>query len=219
MTDQLTKRVNLAGYGFRLMLAAAVIVSASCSELGRSGKSPSFLVITSLTGQSGADPVTFSTQLNSDVLTLVEKQIGGQTVRVPTVFNDLGRATLKVRLKNPGTPDKLTTPTALNEITITRYHVEFRRADGRNEPGRDVPYGFDGGATTTVGETEAVITFDLVRHNNKEEPPLRNLVNSGGSIQINTIAEVTFYGKDQAGNAVSVTGLITVNFADFGDPK
>ena len=28
---------------------------------------------------------------------------------------------------------------------MTRYRVEFRRTDGRNTPGVDVPYGFDGG--------------------------------------------------------------------------
>ena len=33
------------------------------------------------------------------------------------------------------------------------------------------------------------------------------------------IAEVTFYGTDQAGNDVTVTGTISVTFADFGDPE
>jgi len=36
---------------------------------------------------------------------------------------------------------------------------------------------------------------------------------------ISTIAHVTFYGKDQNGNEVSVTGSISVNFADWGDPS
>jgi hypothetical protein len=35
---------------------------------------------------------------------------------------------------------------------------------------------------------------------------------------IHTLAEVTFYGSDQAGNEVSVAGLISVNFGDFADP-
>jgi len=97
--------------------------------------------------------------------------------------------------------------------------VEFKRADGRNEPGRDVPYPFDGAVTATVGESTVQIGFDIVRHTNKQEPPLRNLINSGGGFQINTIAEITFYGRDQAGNDVSATGMISVNFADFGDPS
>lgn len=214
------KRANLVGSGIRMLtLAAAVTVSASCGDLAREGKSPSFLIMDSLTGQSGADPTTFGSQLNSDVQTFVTQQINGVTVRVPTIFNDLGRAVIRAALKNPGTAESPTTPTTINQVTITRYHVEFKRADGRNEPGRDVPYAFDGAVTATVGTSAATISFDMVRHTNKQEPPLRNLINSGGQFQINTIAEVTFYGKDQAGNDVQVTGLISVNFADFGDPS
>ena len=35
---------------------------------------------------------------------------------------------------------------------------------------------------------------------------------------ISTLADVTFYGQDQTGRAVSVTGTIGVNFADWADP-
>ena len=34
---------------------------------------------------------------------------------------------------------------------------------------------------------------------------------------ISTIAEVTFYGHDQNGRAVSVTGRLDVDFSDWGD--
>jgi hypothetical protein len=37
-------------------------------------------------------------------------------------------------------------------------------------------------------------------------------------IVISTIAEITFYGHDQTGRDVSVTGRINVNFANFADP-
>lgn len=220
MTDQLMKRATLVRSCVQLLvLAAAVTVSVSCGDLNRSGKSPSFLIMDALAGSSGAQPGTFGSQLNSDVQTLVTQTVNGQTVRVPTIFNDLGQATLRAILKNPGTVDSPTSPTLMNLVTITRYHIEFKRADGRNEPGRDVPYGFDGAVTATISESQTIVTFDIVRHTNKEEPPLRNLINAGGSFQINTIAEVTFYGKDQAGNDVTVTGMISVNFADFGDPS
>ena len=220
MTNPTMTRSTLGRSGAQLlMLAAAITISASCGELNRSGRSPSFLIIDSLSGASGARPDTFGSQLNSDVQTLITQSVNGQQLRVPTIFNDLGRATLRAALKNQGTPGAATAPTAINQVTITRYHVEFKRADGRNEPGRDVPYAFDGAVTVTVGASAAQVGFDIVRHTNKQEPPLRNLINSGGSFQINTIAEVTFYGKDQAGNDVSVTGTISVNFADFGDPS
>jgi hypothetical protein len=59
----------------------------------------------------------------------------------------------------------------------------------------------------------------LVRAQAKLEAPLKALAGGGGSIIISTIAQVTFYGRDQAGNDVSVTGQISVNFADWGDPQ
>ena len=62
-----------------------------------------------------------------------------------------------------------------------------------------------------------VVGFDLVRLQAKLERPLRNLAGGGGLIVISTIAEVTFYGADQAGNDVSITGSIDVKFSDFGD--
>ena len=44
------------------------------------------------------------------------------------------------------------------------------------------------------------------------------LVSGGGSKVISTIGQITFYGHDQVGNDVSVTGAISINFADWGDP-
>jgi hypothetical protein len=34
---------------------------------------------------------------------------------------------------------------------------------------------------------------------------------------ITTIAEITFYGRDQVGHEVSATGRITVEFGNFAD--
>lgn len=206
----------------RLMVASAMLLGAtSCAtDVTRTGNAPAYLIIDSITAASGATPGTFGSQLNSDVQTLIDQTVNGVKVRVATVYNDLGKATMRMALKNAGSTTTPTTPSTVNEITLTRYHVNFTRSDGRNTPGVDVPYGFDGGVTQTVSSTTpATIGFDIVRHTNKEESPLRNLVNAGGAIQISTIAEITFYGHDQAGNEVTVTGLITVNFADFGDPS
>lgn len=198
---------------------AAALGLAGCGEVARTGRSPAFLIINALEAASGASPDEFGTILFSDALTIVERQVEGQTVRVPTIFADNGRVTLSLALKDPGIPGSPSSPSTINSITVTRYRVTFRRADGRNTPGVDVPYGFDGGITVTVsGEGTVTAGFDLVRHTSKEEPPIRNLINSGGANLINTIAEVTFWGHDQAGNAVSVTGNITVSFGDFGDP-
>lgn len=202
------------------LLAAAVVASTSCGDVARTGRSPVLLVIETVEAASGADPSTFSQMLLSDVQTIVERSVGGETQRVPTVFNDLGRATFRLVMKNPGVPDAPLSPTALNEVTLTRYRVTFRRSDGRNTPGVDVPFSFDGAMTATVPASGSVTAaFDLVRHQMKLEPPLRNLVNGGGEMFISTVAEVTFWGRDQAGNEISAVGTITVNFGDFADPS
>ncbi len=82
-----------------------------------------------------------------------------------------------------------------------------------------MPYPFDGGVTASVGGTASTtMGFTLVRVQAKEEAPLMALIGGGGAHVISTIAEVTFYGTDQAGRAVSVTGRISVDFDDWGDP-
>ena len=202
-------------------LAGFAFTVAGCGEVARTGRAPAFLIIEALEGTSGAEESDeFTTLLMSDVETIVEVQEGNQTIKIPTRFNDSGRVTLRLALKNPGTPTSPLGPTTLNEITVTRYRVEFRRTDGRNEWGVDVPYPFEGGMTVTVpaqGTVQGV--FDLVRHVAKAEPPLKNLAGGGAGRYINTVAEVTFFGRDQAGNEATVSGLLSVNFADFGDPK
>jgi hypothetical protein len=201
-------------------LGVAALAATACGEVARTGQSPAFLIIDSLEAASGAEPTEFGSTLNSDVVTNVETVIDGQTIRVPTVFNDLGRVSLRLALRNPGSQTSPLSPSTLNEITIVRYRVVFRRADGRNTPGVDVPYGFDGAFTMTVPSSGNVTGgFDLVRHQAKKEPPLSSLVGGGAQLLISTIAEITFYGRDQAGNEVSVAGALSVNFADFGDPR
>ena len=210
-----------------VVAAACALSSASCGgELLRTGRAPVILVLQTLAAASGNEPEEFVTPLLSDVQTMVETQINGQTVRVPTIFNDLGRATISAELKDqsssiirdPGNPVTAPSATALNQVTITRYRVTYRRADGRNTPGVDVPFAFDGVATATIPPgASANVVFDLVRHSSKSEPPLRPLIGSGGQIFINAVAEVTFYGRDQNGNEVMVVGMIDVIFSDFGD--
>src|SRR6185503_11716038 len=130
--------------GLALVLTSAMGMASCASELTRTGASPAYLVIDSILGAQGNNSSTFGTPLFSDVQTLVDN---GTAVRSAVVYNDLGQVRMRVLLKNPTTP---TGPSSLNSITVNRYHVEYRRSDGRNTPGVDVPYGFDGGATFTV---------------------------------------------------------------------
>jgi hypothetical protein len=203
--------MNKVVWGARVRLGALVLVtllgSASCGDMVRQGQASSYLIINALEGASGAEPTQFGGTLSSDVVTIVDD--------VPTVFEDPGRVVLALAMKNVGTPDNPTSPTTNNFITVNRYRVRFIRADGRNTEGVDVPYAFDGAITGTVSGT-TTFGFTLVRLQAKLEAPLAALAVNGNTIS--TIAQVTFYGHDQTGRATSVTGQISINFANWGDP-
>jgi hypothetical protein len=200
---------------------AGLVSTAGCGgELLRTGRSPVFLTLGALEAAKGSDPGTFVANLLSDVQTIVDVTVGTETVQVPTIFNDLGRATIVVNVKNVGGLISGTeSPVSpLNAVTITRYRVSFRRADGHNTPGLHVPFGFDGGVNVTINSgASGEVVFDLVRHAMKGEAPLRNLIGGGGQDFISTVAEITFWGHDQNGNELTVSGLMDVTFADFGD--
>jgi hypothetical protein len=191
-----------------LAAASALALGAlGCSQTVRDGRSPAYLIVNQLQAAQGNATSQFSTELSSDVVT---KGI---------VYEDLGQATFSLGLKDIGASGSAAAPTQNNFITVTRYHVAYRRTDGRNTPGVDVPYPFDGAGTATVNDTGGTLIFVLVRAQAKAEPPLQNLDGNGGASVISTIADVTFYGKDQTGNDVQVAASISVNFADWGDPQ
>ena len=191
--------------------AAAVIALAfaatSCGKIVREGTSSSYLVINQLQGSPGLSG-NFGSVLQSDVLNVDE-----QTKKASTAA-DQGQVTLALALKDPGSSTNLNTPTPNNYVTVTQYHVEYVRSDGRNVQGVDVPYAFDGAVTATV-QSSATVGFTLVRIQAKQEAPLQALAGGGGAQAISTVARVTFYGHDQTGREVTVTGNIEVDFADW----
>jgi hypothetical protein len=104
----------------------------------------------------------------------------------------------------------------MNAVTFTRYHVDYRRTDGRNRPGVDVPYGFDGAVTATIpAGSQGVLSFEIVRHQAKLEPPLASLQGFGGLGFLSIVAEITLYGRDQNGNELTATASMDIHFADF----
>lgn len=198
-----------AVWGARGCLIAALLLTAfssGCGKAVRQGTGTSFLIITALEAGNGPTATTFGTLLFSDVLNVIND--------VPTIFADVGRVRLRVGVKDPGSVNSPAGPTQNEYITVNRYHVRFIRADGRNTPGVDVPYPFDGAITVTVSTGETQAGFTLVRDQAKQEAPLAALAYN--PISISTIAEVTFYGQDQTGHEVSVTGQIGINFANYG---
>jgi hypothetical protein len=198
---------------------ALLMGSVSCGEVVRQDRAPVLIVIDSVEAASGADPGNMSGFLLSDVQTLVEQQVDGETALVPVIFNDVGQATMHIIAKDAGNGAVSLAPSSWNNVTINRYRISYIRADGRNTPGVDVPYPVDGAVTATLGSTPTVVPFEIVRHQQKLEQPLRALANFGGRLFISTIAEITFFGADQVGNTVQVKGTMSVSFSDYADPE
>jgi hypothetical protein len=182
------------GWRVRMAALAGVLLLTSCSEAVRQGDGSAYLVITSLTGGADNDSTVESDVLGED----------------GTIFTDVGQASVQLVMKDQGGP----APSPVNAITITQYRVEYIRSDGRNTPGVDVPFAFTGGTTVTITGSGA-IDFTLVRIQAKLEAPLKALGPFGGAQVISTVARITFFGRDQAGHEVSVSGNIDVTFANW----
>jgi len=179
-----------------IAVLALAVATASCTDSVRQGTGGSFLIVESLEAAEGGNT------LRSDVIT------------AGSVVNDLGVVTFGLGLKDPG---RGTAPTQNLWITVDRYRVQYIRADGRNTPGVDVPYPLEGAITATVAGDGAEASFQIVRHLAKAEAPLGALRLS--PVVISTIAEVTFYGRDQTGHEVSVIARMSIDFGDFADSQ
>ena len=177
-------------------LAAFVTASASCGDVVRASRSPLLLIVNTLRPQG----LVIASTLQSDVVS-----------DAGVMFSDLARTTFTVVMKDV----TIVAPSTNNQVTIKGYHVAFRRADGRNTPGVDVPYAFDGAFTLSVVALGiGTADFEIVRAVTKAESPLIQL--RDGSNLISTIADVTFYGQDAVGNDISTTASVLIDFGNFG---
>ena len=192
--EPVRRKVVWGARGRVTVALTGVLLLMSCGQAVRQGQASSYLVLTSLTGGSAN-----ASTVESDVIS-----------NTGSSFTDSGQATFQVLMKDNGGLG----PSPVNAITITQYHVEYVRSDGRNVQGVDVPFAFDGAVTATINASGGV-GFTLVRIQAKQEAPLKALASGGGAQAITTIARVTFYGHDQTGREVSVTGSIQVTFADW----
>ena len=203
--------MRLASIRTGLFLAAMAVALPGCTKQQMQGQASSYLIVSQLVAVAG----TLGAGAEGDETNVLDSDVSIQG----SAISDMGRVAFILGMKDPGSAGTPTTPTSANFITVNRYNVRFVRSDNRNTAGVDVPHGFDGAATGTVTDAGGEIAFVLVRAQAKLESPLMALRNLGGAGIISTIAEVTFYGTDQAGRAVSVKALIGVNFADFADPS
>ncbi len=197
-----------------ISVAATAVAAAGCGDVIRSTRSPVVLVVDSMTGISGNPAVSSgaaNTLLSDVIVFLTTPEPCTPTSPCPTIYSDSGQVRFHLEPKNITIE-----PSSNNQVTINRYRVAYRRLDGRNTPGVDVPYGFDGAITGTVPPSgTATFGFELVRHVAKEESPLVQLVVNPNIIL--TVADVTFFGTDLVGNAVSATASLSVEFGNFGD--
>jgi len=189
-----------------LVLIIAVLVFTQCNVLENESTSASMLQIVSLTGKDleGKDG---STTVFSDVITN-----GG-------IINDNGVAEI---LAIPIDPSETAQITPYMDVLIDQIDVEFKRTDGRNTEGVDVPYKFSQPVSMLATiNTKISLPFVLIRHVAKIEAPLLALRDvPSREFVLQLIAVVTIHGKDTGGHRVTpVTGYISVWCANFADAE
>ncbi len=189
-----------------LVLIIAALFLASCVAKEKDSTSASFLVLNSLTGND-MDGKAGSTTVFSDVLT-----------NSGSIYNDNGVAEVTAQLFDPAIP--IVTP--YMNVVVDQVDVEFKRPDGRNVEGVDVPYRFIQPMNMLVEiDADVQIPFVLIRHVAKLEAPLlalREIENQSKVLQL--VAKVTFHGKDVGGHRITpVSGYLSVWCANFADSE
>ncbi len=188
-----------------LVLIIAALFLASCVAKENDSTSGSFLVINSLTGND-LQGAAGSTTAFSDVLT------------DGSIINDNAVAEVNAEIYNPANDADLS---YFNDVMVDQIDVEFKRTDGRNVEGVDVPYRFTQPVNMlVVVDTPQEIPFVLIRHVAKMEAPLLALRETPSqSFVLQLVAKVTFHGKDLGGHRVApVSGYLSVWCANFADP-
>lgn len=202
-------RVRSGSAGDRVtvaLAAAGLALAAACAADGPASSRSSFeLLVERIEAPAGSTAGAHRMFVESDVVT------GG------TVVRDTVRATLRLVARDPSATSGPAAPTAAAFATLDRYRVRYVRSDGRNAPGIDVPHPWDGALALLVSFDGATGELVLVRASAKLEPPLVRLRGGGGDVVINTLAYVTFYGRDHGGARIEATAAITVEFADWPD--
>ena len=198
----------LRAKAFLLVSAVLCLHLASCStpDVLEKDTTNTILIVETMQGQSAGGDT--GDDLQSDIC--INDSFTDGTC---TVAPDFGLIQISATLKNP----IQSTTSFFNDVTFRTYRVTFLRTDGRNQPGVDVPFPFDGASnfTVTVNAGAATRSFIIVRDQAKLEAPLRNLAFNGGALVLSVIAEVEFFGTDGAGREISVTALLNIHFADF----
>jgi hypothetical protein len=197
----------------RKAMRAVGVISACALVIGVSGCVPGYV-------KDNDSPVLFRIVSINSGLVLVSD--------VSTVATDTATVTVAVRPKNPLNTN---VPQVAEAVIVEQYRVRFFRTDGQSVEGVDVPYSFSGGVTAAVdigigSAANVALSIPIVRVQAKQESPLRNFRNlvatsgqaaNGGVLvpRVTMTAEITIYGRTIAGEAVSDTGRVTIDFVDL----
>ncbi len=138
-----------------------------------------------------------------------------------TICADFATVAVANRAKNLN----VTVPAVPQAIIVNRYEVSYYRSDGRATQGVDVPYSISGALTASVDAATGGtvnIPIEVVRRQAKMEPPLVQLripdgQNGGQSLIVTMFAKITLYGQTVAGENVSASGSMQIDFADYVD--
>ena len=120
---------------------------------------------------------------------------------------------LAVRNKNPNAA----APRVPGAVLIQSYEVRYVRTDGRSQEGVDVPYTINGGMAAAVDVATSgtsPVPIEVVRRQAKLEPPLSNI--QGFDI-VTMFADITIAGETVSGDAVTASGRLQIDFANYGD--
>ena len=173
---------------FGLIILA--LAMASCNALENKSTSASMLEIVSITDPDGKLPVFSSVSYS---------------------INDNGLVEVNALPLDPLLVTTSTTP--YFDVLIDQIDVAFKRTDGRNVEGVDVPYSFTQPMSMQVAiNGKASIPFILIRHVAKLEAPLLALHETPNQAKIlQLVAVVTIHGKDTGGHRVApVTGNVSI---------
>lgn len=184
-----------------LAMLAALAMTACTADYARNGSGPLLLLITAINSGN---------HLDSDV-------VFGEQSTPPLSF--ICPDVVAVRVENKPKNPNITSLDYRGDIVIERYEVSYFRSDGRGVEGVDVPYTISGNLASEVIFLEATtVNIEVVRRQAKLEPPLINLFGGGSGAPVLTVfAQITLHGRTTIGQAVTATGRLQIDFADFGD--
>jgi hypothetical protein len=199
------------GGGVCLWVAAAMLfMMTGCNATGEIDNTQNAVVLVLVSITPSTDPF-------GDVLTS-----GGM------ILDDTVDVVFSAHLKAPVTgADANTVAPTLQDIILERYEVVYERTDG----GSQTPAGFERGISLRVRMTphgevvlreSSISGLVIAPSTTKAQPPVSLLIDPGfesttGYINIQVNAHITFFGRTIAGDPVTATATVGINFADFGD--